>query len=161
MGNSSIKFIRKRKQVRIIMSSGECETEERLAKVKKIIENSDRAYLTSLLTNGGVRTGKIGFELVKCTILLYRYFDGCLEHAYEALSELFKINKLAVEKDVRMAIREAKQQGEKYLSLNALAGYKLFPEDKDMMTPKEFIAIMSECVYNEALRESLLNKSAN
>ena len=143
------------------MSSGECEAEERLAEVKKIIENADRAYLTSLLTNGGVRTGKIGFELVKCTILLYRYFDGCLEHAYEALSELFKINKLAVEKDVRMAIREAKQQDEKYLSLNALAGYKLFPEDKDMMTPKEFIAIMSECVYNEALRESLLNKSAN
>ena len=142
------------------MSSGECETEERLAEVKKIIENSDRAYLTSLLTNSGVRTGKIGFELVKCTILLYRYFDGCLERAYEALSELFKINKLAVEKDVRMAIHEA-EQGEKYLSLNALAGYKLFPEDKDMMTPKEFIAIMSECVYNEALRESLLNKSAN
>ena len=142
------------------MSSGECEAEERLAQVKKIIENSDRAYLTSLLTNGGVRTGKIGFELVKCTILLYRYFDGCLEHAYEALSELFKINKLAVEKDVRMAIHEA-EQGEKYLSLNALAGYKLFPEDKDMMTPKEFIAIMSECVYNEALRESLLNKNAN
>ena len=45
------------------------------------------------------RTGKIGFELVKCTILLYRYFDGCLEHAYETLSELFKINKLAVEYD--------------------------------------------------------------
>ena len=112
------------------------------------------------LTNGGVRTGKIGFELVKCTILLYRYFDGCLEHAYESLSELFKINKLAVEKDVRMAIHEA-EQGEKYLSLNALAGYKLFPEDKDMMTPKEFIAIMSECIDNEALRESLLNKSAN
>ncbi len=143
------------------MSSGECEAEERLAEVKKIIENADRAYLTSLLTNGGVRTGKIGFELVKCTILLYRYFDGCLEHAYEALSELFKINKLAVEKDVRMAIREAKQQGGKYLSLNALAGYRLFPEDKDVMTPKEFITIMSECVYNEALRESLLNKSAN
>ena len=142
------------------MSSGECEAEERLAEVKKIIENSDRAYLTSLLTNSGVRTGKIGFELVKCTILLYRYFDGCLERAYEALSELFKINKLAVEKDVRMAIHEA-EQGEKYLSLNALAGYRLFPEDKDMMTPKEFIAIMSECVYNEALRESLLNKSAN
>ena len=109
---------------------------------------------------GHTRTGKIGFELVKCTILLYRYFDGCLERAYEALSELFKINKLALEKDVRMAIHEA-EQGEKYLSLNALAGYKLFPEDKDMMTPKEFIAIMSECVYNEALRESLLNKSAN
>ena len=143
------------------MSSGECEAEERLAEVKKIIENSDRAYLTSLLTNGGVRTGKIGFELVKCTILLYRYFDSCLEHAYEALSELFKINKLAVEKDVRMAIHEAEQQGEKYLSLNALAGYRLFPEDKDMMTPKEFIAIMSECIDNEALRESLLNKSAN
>ena len=160
MGNSSIKSIRKRKQVRIIMSSGECETEERLAEIKKIIENSDRAYLTSLLTNGGVRTGKIGFELVKCTILLYRYFDSCLEHAYEALSELFKINKLAVEKDVRMAIREA-EQGEKYLSLNALAGYRLFPEDKDMMTPKEFITIMSECIDNETLRESLLNKSAN
>ena len=141
------------------MSSGECETEERLAEVKKIIENADRAYLTSLLINGGVRTGKIGFELVKCTILLYRYFDGCLERAYEALSELFKINKLAVEKDVRMAVHEA-EQGEKYLSLNALAGCRLFPEDKDMMTPKEFIAIMSECVYNEALRESLLNKSA-
>ena len=60
-----------------------------------------------------------------------------------------------------MAIHEAKQQGEKYLSLNALAGYRLFPEDKDMMTPKEFIAIMSECIDNEALRESLLNKSAN
>ena len=160
VGSSSIKFIRKRKQVRIIMSSGECEAEERLAEVKKIIENSDRAYLTSLLTNGGVRTGKIGFELVKCTILLYRYFDGCLEHAYEALSKLFKINKLAVEKDIRMAIHEA-EQGEKYLSLNALAGYRLFPEDKDMMTPKEFITIMSECIDNEALRESLLNKSAN
>ena len=59
-----------------------------------------------------------------------------------------------------MAIHEA-EQGEKYLSLNALVCYRLFPEDKDMMTPKEFIAIMSECVYNETLRESLLNKSAN
>ena len=67
---------------------------------------------------------------------------------------------LAVENDVRMAIHEA-EQGEKYLSLNALAGYRLFPEDKDMMTPKEFIAIMSECIDNETLRESLLNKSAN
>lgn len=140
------------------MSNRKCKTEERLAEVKRIIENADRAYLTSLLTNGGVRTGKIGFELVKCTILLYRYFDGCLEHAYEVISVLFGINKLAVEKDVRMVIHEA-EHSEKYLSLNALAGYKLFPEDKDMMTPKEFIAIMSECIDNDTLRQSLLRKS--
>lgn len=124
----------------------------------KVIDASDKTFITSLLLASGLRASKMGFEYVKSAIPIYKMFNGNMELICEVLGKLYAIRKTAAGRDMRTAIFEAAERGW-FRSFNDLVGYEILSGDEKKMKAKDYLAIMAQCVESKRIRNILLGEN--
>ena len=126
--------------------------------VRKVIDGSDKTFITSLLLASGLRASKMGFEYVKSAIPIYKMFNGNMEAICEVLGKLYAIRKTAAGRDMRTAIFEAAERGW-FRNFNDLVGYEILSADIEKMKAKDYLAIMAQCVESQRIKNILLGEN--
>ena len=140
-----------------MMTRGETETIN-VEEVRKVIDGSDKTFITSLLLASGLRASKMGFEYVKSAIPIYKTFNGNMEIICEVLGRLYEIRKTAVGRDMRTAIFEASERGW-FSNFNDMVGYEILSADAEKMKAKDYLAIMAQCAESQRIKNILLGEN--
>lgn len=125
----------------------ECEKSDEvdIERARKIIESSDKELITAMLVSSGVRTSKNGFEYLKIAVQLYKAYDGAMEEISKVIAAMYSTNCAAIEKDMRKALREASAR-DIAGNFNGKIGSRVFRGGNTRITPKEYVATLSECM---------------
>ncbi len=121
-----------------------------------LLDETSDLILSRLFVAIGIVPSRIGFTLLKDAVAVYCLGEKRLRTIQSTLASRHGISVSAVERDIRAIIETAAYRNQLY-KLNSLLGVDMLNKGEPIPA-KEFIALVSECLFDPRFRKKLLGE---